>query len=73
MPVNYAVSNRRDKFKGSRKGKLHLNTDNVYLENGDLVVKPVTTGGYDIGHISLNRRIGAHAINQIAAPGRGMC
>jgi cell fate regulator YaaT (PSP1 superfamily) len=53
MPVNYKPFPIVEiKFKGSRK-EFFINTDNVYLENGDLVVVEATTGGYDIGHISL--------------------
>jgi cell fate regulator YaaT (PSP1 superfamily) len=53
MPVNYKpFSIVEIKFKGSRK-EFYINTDNVYLENGDLVVVEAATGGYDIGHISL--------------------
>jgi cell fate regulator YaaT (PSP1 superfamily) len=53
MPVNYKpFSIVEIKFKGSRK-EFYLNTDNVYLENGDLAVVEAATGGYDIGHISL--------------------
>ncbi len=40
------------KFKGSRK-EFFLNNDNIYLETGELVVVEATTGGYDIGHVSL--------------------
>jgi cell fate regulator YaaT (PSP1 superfamily) len=53
MPVNYKPFPIVEiKFKGSRK-EFYLNNDNIYLENGDLVVVEATTGGYDIGHISL--------------------
>jgi len=40
------------KFKGSRKD-FYLNTDNIYLENGELVVTETTTGGFDVGHVSI--------------------
>jgi len=40
------------KFKGSRKD-FYLNTENIYLEAGELVVVETTTGGYDIGHVSI--------------------
>jgi cell fate regulator YaaT (PSP1 superfamily) len=40
------------KFKGSRKEFYH-NNDNIYLEAGDLVAVETTTGGYDIGHVSI--------------------
>ncbi len=53
MPVNYKPFNIVEiKFKGSRK-EFYLNNDNIYLENGDLVVVEAATGGYDIGHISV--------------------
>jgi cell fate regulator YaaT (PSP1 superfamily) len=53
MPVNYKPFNIVEiKFKGSRK-EFFLNNDNIYLENGDLVVVETATGGYDVGHISL--------------------
>lgn len=40
------------KFKGSRKD-FYLNIDNIYLENGELVVTETTTGGFDVGHVSI--------------------
>jgi cell fate regulator YaaT (PSP1 superfamily) len=40
------------KFKGSRKD-FYINTDNHYLENGELVVTETTTGGFDVGHVSI--------------------
>ncbi|HEY9534637.1 MAG TPA: regulatory iron-sulfur-containing complex subunit RicT, partial [Mucilaginibacter sp.] len=53
MPVNYKPFNIVEiKFKGSRK-EFFVNSDNIYLENGDLAVVETATGGYDIGHISL--------------------
>lgn len=53
MPVNYKpFSIIEVKFKGSRK-EFYQNPDNVYLENGDLVVVEAATGGYDIGHVSV--------------------
>lgn len=53
MPVNYKPFPIIEvKFKGSRK-EFYLNNDNIYLENGDLVVVEATTGGYDIGHVSI--------------------
>ncbi|MES2425699.1 MAG: regulatory iron-sulfur-containing complex subunit RicT [Bacteroidota bacterium] len=53
MPVNYKPFPIVEiKFKGSRK-EFFINTDNVYLENGDLVVVEAATGGYDIGHVSI--------------------
>ncbi|MBD1393564.1 regulatory iron-sulfur-containing complex subunit RicT [Mucilaginibacter glaciei] len=53
MPTNYKpFSIIEVKFKGSRKEFYH-NTDNIYLEAGDLVAVETTTGGYDIGHVSI--------------------
>lgn len=53
MPVNYKPFNIVEiKFKGSRK-EFFVNHDNIYLENGDLVVVETATGGYDVGHVSL--------------------
>ncbi|MFD2161463.1 stage 0 sporulation family protein [Paradesertivirga mongoliensis] len=53
MPSNYKAFNIVEvKFKGSRKD-FYINHENLYLENGELVVTETATGGYDIGHISL--------------------
>lgn len=53
MPVNYKPFNIVEiKFKGSRK-EFFVNNDNLYIENGDLVVVETATGGYDVGHVSL--------------------
>jgi cell fate regulator YaaT (PSP1 superfamily) len=53
MPTNYKpYSIIEVKFKGSRKEFYH-NNDNIYLEAGDLVAVETTTGGYDIGHVSI--------------------
>ncbi|HXI00847.1 MAG TPA: regulatory iron-sulfur-containing complex subunit RicT [Sphingobacteriaceae bacterium] len=53
MPSNYKAFNIIEvKFKGSRKD-FYLNNDNLYLEAGELVAVETTTGGYDIGHVSL--------------------
>jgi cell fate regulator YaaT (PSP1 superfamily) len=53
MPANYKPFNIMEiKFKGSRK-EFFLNVDNFYLEAGELVAVETTTGGYDIGHVSL--------------------
>ena len=53
MPANYKPFNIIEiKFKGSRK-EFFLNVDNLYLEAGELVAVETTTGGYDIGHVSL--------------------
>ncbi|WP_120180941.1 PSP1 domain-containing protein [Pelobium manganitolerans] len=40
------------RFKGSRKD-FYRNEDNIYLEAGELVAVETTTGGYDIGHVTL--------------------
>jgi cell fate regulator YaaT (PSP1 superfamily) len=53
MPTNYKpFAIVEIKFKGSRK-EFYNNNDNIYLESGDLVAVETTTGGYDIGHVSL--------------------
>lgn len=53
MPSNYKVFNIIEiKFKGSRKD-FFINTENFYLEAGELVVVETTTGGFDVGHVSL--------------------
>ncbi|MGZ3756607.1 MAG: PSP1 domain-containing protein [Mucilaginibacter sp.] len=53
MPTNYKPFPIVEiKFKGSRKD-FYLNNDNIYLEAGELVVVETTTGGYDLGHVSL--------------------
>lgn len=53
MPTNYKPFPIIEvKFKGSRK-EFYVNTDNIYLEAGELVVVEATTGGYDVGHVSI--------------------
>ena len=53
MPANYRpFAIVEVKFKGSRKD-FYLNTDNIYLEAGELVAVEAATGGYDIGHVSI--------------------
>ncbi len=53
MPTNYKPFPVIEvKFKGSRK-EFYLNSDNIYLEAGELVVVETTTGGYDVGHVSI--------------------
>jgi cell fate regulator YaaT (PSP1 superfamily) len=53
MPANYKPFQVVEiKFKGSRKD-FYLNQENIYLEAGELVAVETTTGGYDIGHVSL--------------------
>src|SRR6202012_854525 len=53
MPTNYKPFPVVEvKFKGSRK-EFFVNTDNIYLEAGELVVVETATGGYDVGHVSV--------------------
>src|SRR5476649_381742 len=53
MPTNYKPFPIVEiKFKGSRK-EFYLNNDNIYLEAGELAVVETTTGGYDLGHVSI--------------------
>ncbi len=53
MPTNYKpFSIIEVKFKGSRKD-FFINTDNIYLEAGELVVVETATGGFDVGHVSV--------------------
>jgi cell fate regulator YaaT (PSP1 superfamily) len=53
MPSNYKPFQVIEvKFKGARK-EFYLNTDNIYLEIGELIAVEGSTGGYDIGHVSL--------------------
>jgi cell fate regulator YaaT (PSP1 superfamily) len=53
MPSNYKPFEIVEiKFKGSRKD-FFLNTENIYLESGELVVVETGSSGYDVGHISL--------------------
>lgn len=53
LPSNYKPFNIVEiRFKGSRKD-FFVNTDNLYLEMGEMVVVEPSTGGYDIGHVSL--------------------
>lgn len=53
MPSNYIPFQILEvKFKGSRK-EFFVNSDNIYLEIGELVAVEGATGGYDIGHVSL--------------------
>ncbi len=40
------------RFKGARKD-FYRNDENIYLEAGELVAVETTTGGYDIGHVTL--------------------
>src|ERR1700742_4902002 len=53
MPANYKpFSIIEVKFKGSRKD-FFINTENIYLEAGELVVVETPTGGFDVGHVSV--------------------
>lgn len=53
MPSNYKPFEIVEiKFKGSRKD-FFLNTENQYLESGELVVVETGSSGYDVGHVSL--------------------
>ena len=53
LPSNYKPFDIVEvRFKGSRKD-FYLNTDNLYLEMGEMVAVEPSTGGYDIGHVSL--------------------
>jgi hypothetical protein len=53
MPTNYKPFGIIEvKFKGSRK-EFFLNSENIYLEAGELVVVEAATGGYDVGHVSV--------------------
>lgn len=53
LPSNYKPFDIVEvRFKGSRK-EFFVNTDNIYLEMGEMVVVEPNTGGYDIGHVSL--------------------
>jgi len=53
MPSNYIPFQVIEvKFKGARK-EFFLNSENIYLEIGELIAVEGPTGGYDIGHVSL--------------------
>lgn len=53
MPSNYQAFNIIEvRFKGSRKD-FYRNTDNIYVEAGELVCVESGTGGYDVGHVSM--------------------
>lgn len=53
MPNSYRVFPIVEiKFKGSRKD-FYLNPEDIYLENGELVVVETPTGGFDVGHVSV--------------------
>lgn len=53
MPSNYKPFNLVEvRFKGSRKD-FYRNTDNIYLEAGELVCVESGSGGYDVGHVTL--------------------
>src|SRR5574343_147728 len=53
MPSNYKAFNILEvRFKGSRKD-FYRNTDNIYVEAGELVCVESGTGGYDVGHVTM--------------------
>lgn len=53
MPSNYKPFEIVEvRFKGSRKD-FFINSENLYLEIGEMVAVEPSTGGYDIGHVSL--------------------
>jgi len=53
MPANYKPFHIVEvRFKGSRKD-FFLNPDHIYLEMGEPVAVEASTGGYDIGFVSL--------------------
>ncbi|MRX47479.1 PSP1 domain-containing protein [Pedobacter puniceum] len=53
MPSSYKPFNYVEvRFKGSRKD-FYRNDENIYLEAGELVAVETSTGGYDIGHVTL--------------------
>src|SRR3546814_2664426 len=47
------------RFKGARKD-FYRNTQQVYVESGDLVAVESATGGYDVGHVTLTGRSEEH-------------
>ena len=53
MPSNYKPFNIVEvRFKGSRKD-FYINDENLYLEMGEMVIVEPSTGGYDVGYVSL--------------------
>ena len=53
LPSNYKPFHYVEiRFKGARKD-FYRNDENIYLEAGELVAVETTTGGYDIGHVTL--------------------
>ncbi|MBK0381416.1 hypothetical protein I5M32_00465 [Pedobacter sp. SD-b] len=53
LPINYKPFPYVEiRFKGARKD-FYRNEENIYLEAGELVAVETTTGGYDIGHVTL--------------------
>lgn len=53
LPAHYKPFNIVEvKFKGSRKD-FYVNTNNHYLEMGEMVAVEGNQGGYDLGHVSL--------------------
>jgi len=52
LPSNYKPFDIVEvRFKGSRK-EFYVNSDNLYLEMGEMVAVEPNTGGYDIGHVA---------------------
>ncbi len=52
LPSNYKPFDIVEvRFKGSRK-EFFVNSDNLYLEMGEMVAVEPNTGGYDIGHVA---------------------
>lgn len=53
LPSNYKPFEIVEvRFKGSKK-EFFVNSENLYLEMGEMVAVEPTTGSYDIGHVSL--------------------
>lgn len=53
LPSNYKPFDIVEvRFKGSRKD-YYVNSDNIYLEMGEMIAVEPSTGGYDIGHVAL--------------------
>lgn len=53
MPSGYQAFNIIEvRFKGARK-QFYRNTNNSYLEAGELVVVETASSGYDIGHVTM--------------------
>lgn len=53
LPGNYTPFNIIEvRFKGARKD-FYRNAENLYVEIGDMVAVESSTGGYDLGHVTL--------------------